>query len=116
MIPTLSWAPLKNSGFRSMGMSSVALLFVHDPGSARIKGFAFFGDAAMRAGTLPPAGHRADVTKTTKYSRFRANKKSRAFLVLPLIQRRLPPKVEGWKMGEPKARCEDGTRQAIQSR
>src|SRR5690242_4652822 len=33
----------------------------------------------MRAGTLPPAGHRAEETKTTKYSRFRANKKSRAF-------------------------------------
>jgi hypothetical protein len=29
----------------------------------------------MRAGTLPPAGHRVDVTQTNKYSRFGANKK-----------------------------------------
>ena len=29
----------------------------------------------MQAATLPPAGHKADVTKTVKYSRFGANKK-----------------------------------------
>jgi hypothetical protein len=50
-----------------------------DPRLAGIKGFAFFGDTVLRAGTLPPAVHRADVTKTSKYSRFRANKKIGTF-------------------------------------
>src|SRR6267143_3915163 len=79
IIPTLSWAPLKNSGFRSIGMGSVALLFIcgcKTPG--RNQGIRVFGDTVMRA-TLPPAGHRADVQQTIKYSRFGANKKRGTF-------------------------------------
>src|SRR5260370_7380899 len=43
MIATLSCAPLKNSGFRSSGMSSVALLFISDSDQVGVKGFTFSG-------------------------------------------------------------------------
>jgi hypothetical protein len=52
---TLSCAPLKNSGFRSIAMSCVELL-------------EYFGDAA---------GHEADETKTAKYSRVASRSKKR---------------------------------------
>jgi len=41
----------------------------------------------MQAATLPPAGHKADVTKTVKYSRFGANKKRGAFLKIGCVQK-----------------------------
>src|SRR5271170_4567286 len=64
MIPTLSWAPLKNSGLRSMGMRCVALLII-------------FGNVAFTAaGPLPVCGS-DDEIKSHKYSRFEANRKSR---------------------------------------
>jgi hypothetical protein len=59
-----------------------------------------FRDTVTRAGTLPPAGHRADVTKTSKYSRFRANKKRRACKLFQLIRAKLPPKAGEGKMDE----------------
>jgi hypothetical protein len=40
---TLSWAPLKNSGFRSVGMTSVALLVVFNLDSVEVSSFAFSG-------------------------------------------------------------------------
>src|SRR5882724_4872579 len=96
MIATLSWAPLKNSGFRSIGMSCVALLVILDP--CGVKRFAFLGIqlhlwplwfvTALRS-TKQPAGHKADVTKTNKYSRFRANKKIRAFVSVTALLRRV---------------------------
>jgi hypothetical protein len=99
-----------------MGMSSVALLFMYDPDLAGIKGFAFFGDTAMRAGTLPPAGHKADVIKTTKYSRFRANKKRGAhFEASQLTEGRLPPKAEGWKIEALDSNHRGDTRRAVHS-
>src|SRR5260370_1499683 len=76
MITILSWATLKNSGFGSIGISSVALLLMSDRGA--VKGSRFRGNRA--AGDRTAASRpQSDVTKTSKYSRFRANKKSHAF-------------------------------------
>src|SRR5260370_16339137 len=76
MIPTLSWALLKHSGFRSEGISSVASLLMADRGA--VKGSRFRGNRA--AGDRTAASRpQSDVTKTSKYSRLRANKKSHAF-------------------------------------
>src|SRR6266478_3492366 len=80
MIPTLSWPPLKNSGFRSMGMSSVAFLFMSD--RSAVKGFTFMG-IPRRLRRRPGQGQQSrssDVKETSKYNRFRTNKKRRAFL------------------------------------
>jgi len=71
-------------------MGSVALLFffwIYDSGLAGINAFAFFGNAMMPAATLPPAGHKAGVTQTFKYSRFGANKKRGAFLKIGCVQK-----------------------------
>src|SRR5260370_32703230 len=95
MIRTLSWAPLKNSGFRSIGISSVALLLMSDRGA--VKGSRFRGNrvAGDRTAASRP---QSDVTKTSKYSRFRANKKRTGlFQCYLLFKRGLP-----WKAGRRK--------------
>src|SRR6267142_3496431 len=83
MIATLSWAPLKNSGFRSIGMSFVALLVVIDPHPIGVKRSVFFGDPASsvtpRSNRLPAATelprHRpvniAGSVQTKKHARIR---------------------------------------------
>src|SRR6267378_481910 len=85
MMATFNCAPLKNSGFRSIGMSCVALLVVIDPNPVGVKRSLFFGDPASSVtpggqNMLPP-GHRADVTEASKYSRFRSNKKTCAAIL-----------------------------------
>src|SRR6266403_1541695 len=104
MIATLSWAPLKNSGLRSSGMSSVALLFISDPAwpeprDSRFRGCRVAG--CCRAASRPPA----DMTKTCKYSRFRANKKRPAFSSVADLDRRLPPEPGERKMEKLDANC-----------
>src|SRR5437016_3782439 len=115
MIPTFSWAPLKNSGFRSIGMSSVALLFPSD--RSAVEGIHVYGDTTPSATPTRsgPASHRTDVKETSKYSRFRTNKKRRAFRLLPLVQGRLPQEAGGRKIEELASNCRNDTHRAVRS-
>src|SRR5437867_1926599 len=91
MMATFSWAPLKNSGFRSIGMSCAALLVVIDSHIRPESTAQYFRGSSVicdpkRSNSLP-AGHTADVTETSKYSRFQANKKTCAFACVTAYSR-----------------------------
>src|SRR5262249_59000848 len=89
---TLSGAPLKNSGFLSIRMCTVALLVAFDHALSGQE-FAFSGIERQLWLRYPgpwrgnAVFHKADVIKTSKYSRFRANKKTHALRIVTAYAR-----------------------------
>src|SRR6266852_1417639 len=86
MMPTFNCAPLKNSGFRSIGMCSVALLFfLSDFGPAGAKGFAFLGILScdrphnLQQATGPTRQRHVNIAGSTQ------TKKAVHLLPLPLV-------------------------------
>src|SRR5712692_6228625 len=98
MIPTFSCAPLKNSGFRSIGMSSVALLILSNSEPAGVKRFTFSGILSCdrphnrQQATGPTRQRQVNIAGSPQ------TKKAAHFRVLQLVQLRLPPAAGGWKI------------------